>query len=62
VKDNGKTSRKDGIMLDYDTWMKVKTECENEAQVSFQRMSRAAQKAMQDSHADGSKMREGLNE
>ena len=49
-------------MLDYDTWMKVKTECENEAQVSFQRMSRAAQKAMQDSHADGSKMREGLNE
>jgi hypothetical protein len=35
-------------MLDCDTWMKVKTECENEAQVSFQRMSRAAQKAMQD--------------
>jgi hypothetical protein len=43
-------------MLDYDTWQKVKEECENIAQVSFQRMSKAAQKAMQDAHADGAKI------
>ena len=39
--------------MDYDMWQKVKTECHNEAQVSFQRMSQAAQKAMQDAHVDG---------
>ncbi len=43
-------------MLDYDTWQNVKTECENDAQVSFQRMSRAAQKAMQDAHVDGARI------
>ncbi len=50
---NGKTSRKDVIMLDYDTWMKVKTECENEAQVIFQRMSEPAQAAMKEAHEAG---------
>ena len=39
--------------MDYQTWMNVKTECHNDAQVSFQRMSPAAQKAMQDAHVDG---------
>ena len=39
--------------MDYDTWQKFKTECENDAQVSFQRMSQSAQMAMQDAHADG---------
>jgi len=43
-------------MLDYDTWQKVKAECENDAQVSFQRMSAEAQKAMQGAHAAGAKI------
>ena len=43
-------------MLDYDTWQTVKTECKNDAQVSFQRMSAEAQKAMQDAHAAGAKI------
>ena len=40
-------------MLDYDTWMKVKTECHNEAQVSFQRLSLAAQTEMKKAHEAG---------
>ena len=52
-KDNGKTSRKAVIMLDYDTWQQFKEECWNEAQVSFQRMSPEAQEAMKEAGAAG---------
>ena len=38
-------------MLDYETWMKVKSECQNDAQVSFQRMSPEAQAAIKDAWA-----------
>ncbi len=50
---NGTTSRKDVIMLDYDSWQQVKEECHNEAQVSFQRMSEPAQAAMIKAHKAG---------
>jgi hypothetical protein len=46
-------------MLDYATWMKHKSECENDEQVSFQRMSGSAQAAIKDAHAAGAVL-EGL--
>ena len=39
--------------MDYETWQKHKTECLNEAQVSFQRMSAEAQSVMQEAHSHG---------
>jgi hypothetical protein len=41
------------IMLDYDSWQQVKEQCHNEDQVSFHRMSPAAQVATKNAHTAG---------
>jgi hypothetical protein len=42
--------------MNYNTWVMVQEECWNDEQVSFQRMSRAAQAALKEAHAAGARI------